>query len=482
MDLPREREIALARRLILAVALAYLVAQLLVFVLDRPPGWDEAIYLSQVTPGSVPLTFVPSRARGITLLALPVMQLGGSLAALRLFLAVASSVVMAFSFRRWVPVTGFGAVAGAAVFAASWPALFYGAELMPNLWLALIAVGATAVLGRRLALGEGRADELVAGGLVALAALVRPLDAAVLAAVLVLLPVAFRRATRTWSIFVPLGFLAGWAPWLVEMSVRFGSLGEAFRVAARQGHTGRWVLGENVRQYLALSDGPSLGPVARPELPLIGVLSLVGLVVLVGFGLRHAASRGLLQPLLVPTVAGLAFAVEYVAFTDAQAPRFLLPALGQLAIPAGLGAVALVRWIRGEPRRSLAGAGIAVLAGVWLAGQLIVADAVEASVRDGRRAVELAGERVRSLASGERCRVFSEGAYPTVGYASGCAASPIAPDVSTWPSRAERLEREGIRPFLVLLRTEGDPAPAGTRELARVPADGDRIWLVVGPG
>ena len=47
----------------------------------------------------------------------------------------------------------------------------------------------------------------------------------------------------------------GWAPWLVEMSVRFGSLGEAFRVAAHHGHTGRWVLGENVRQYLALSDG-----------------------------------------------------------------------------------------------------------------------------------------------------------------------------------------------------------------------------------
>ena len=482
MDLPREREIVLARRLVVAVGVAYLATQLLVFVLDRPPGWDEAIYLSQVTPGSVPLAFVPSRARGITLLALPVLQLGGSLATLRLFLAVVSSVVLAVSFRRWVPVAGYGAAAGVAVFAASWPALFYGAELMPNLWLALIAVATTAVLGRRLAVGEGRADELVAGGLVALAALVRPLDAAVLAAVLVLLPIAFRRATLTWSIFVPLGFLAGWAPWLVEMSVRFGSLGEAFRVAARQGHTGHWALGENVRQYLALSDGPSLGPVVRPELPLIGVLSLVGLVVLVGLGLRHAATRGMLQPLLVPMVAGLAFAVEYLAFTDAQAPRFLLPALGQLAIPAGLGVVALVRWIRVDPRRAVAGAGIAVLAAVWLAGQLIVADAVEASVRDGRRAVELAGERVRSLARGERCRVFSEGAYPIVGYASGCAASPVAPDVSTWPSRAERLEREGVRPFLVLLRMEGEPAPPGTIELARVPTTGGERWVVFGPG
>jgi len=482
VDLPRDREIVLARRLVVAVGVAYLAAQLLLFALDRAPGWDEAIYLSQVTPGGHALTFVPSRARGITLLAIPVLQLGGSLAQLRLFLAVASSVVLALSFRRWAPVVGLGAAAGAAMFAVSWPALFYGAELMPNLWLALIALAATAVLGRRLALGEGRADELVAGGLVALAALVRPLDAAVLAAVLVVLPVAFRRATLTWSVVVPLGFLAGWAPWLVEMSMRFGSLGEAFQVAARQGHTGRWVLGENVRQYLALSDGPSLGPVARPELPLIGVLSTIGIVALVGLGLRHAASGGRFPPLLVPTAAGLAFAVEYVAFTDAQAPRFLLPALAQLAIPAGLGVVAFVRWARSEPGRVLVGAGIAVLASVWLAGQLIVANAVEDSVADGRRSAELAGERVRSLANGERCRVFSEGAFPIVGYASGCAASPIAPDVSSWTSRAERLAREGIRPFLLLLRTEEDPPPAGTTELARVPAEDERSWVVFGPG
>ena len=479
MDLPREREIVLARRLIVAVGVASLAVQLLLFALDRPPGWDEAIYLSQVSPG-IPLTFVPSRARGITVLAIPVLQLGGSLAMLRLFLAVASSVVLALSFRRWASIAGLGAVGAAGLFAVSWPALFYGSELMPNLWLALIAVAATAVLGRRLALGEGRADELVAGALVAVAALVRPLDAAVLAAVLVLLPLAFRRATMSWSVLVPLGFLAGWAPWLIEMSVRFGSLGEAFRVASRQGHTGRWVLGENVRQYVALSDGPSIGPVARPEIPLVGVVSLVGLAVLVWLGLRHAASRGILQPLLVPTVAGLGFAVEYVAFTDAQAPRFLLPALAQLVIPAGLGALAVARWIRIEPRRAVAGAGIALLGGLWLAGQLIVADAVEAAAHDGRRSAELAGMRVRSLAGGERCRVFSDRAFPIVGFASGCSASPVASEAPSWPGRAERLQRQGIRPFLVLLRSDDDPAQVEGTELARI-RQGERVWVVFGP-
>lgn len=80
-----------ARRLILLIGLAYLTTELVLFSLDRPPSWDEAIYLSQVAPGAEPLPFVPSRARGITFLALPVLQLGGSLSHLRLFLAVASA-------------------------------------------------------------------------------------------------------------------------------------------------------------------------------------------------------------------------------------------------------------------------------------------------------------------------------------------------------------------------------------------------------
>ena len=121
----------------------------------EPPSWDEAIYLSQVAPGAEALPFVPSRARGITFLAIPVLQLGGSLAQLRLFLAVASAAALTAAFRMWAPVIGFGAVAAALLFAAAWPALFYGSELMPNLWVALVCVAATAVLARRLASRRG---------------------------------------------------------------------------------------------------------------------------------------------------------------------------------------------------------------------------------------------------------------------------------------------------------------------------------------
>ena len=79
---------------------------------------------------------------------------------------------------------------------------------MPNLWVALTGVAATAVLAHRLMTGEGRYDELLAGGLVAVTALLRPLDAVVLAAALILLPIAVRRATIAWTVHIVLGLVA----------------------------------------------------------------------------------------------------------------------------------------------------------------------------------------------------------------------------------------------------------------------------------
>jgi len=484
MSLPRDSEIATARRLIVVVGLAALVAQLLMFSLDRSPSWDEAIYLSQVAPGAQPLPFVPSRARGITFLALPVLQLGGSLGQLRLFLAIASAAALIAAFRTWVPIIGFGAVAAAFLFAGAWPALFYGSELMPNLWMALISVAATGVLARRLADGAGRHDELVAGGLVALAALIRPLDAVVLTAALILLPIAVRRATLPWIVHLVLGLIAGWAPWLVEMSARFGSPIEAFAAAARLGHTGHWSLFENARQYLSLSDGPTIGPVHRPGIPVSGVLWLVGLVFLVGIAVRAAIRRTLLPALVVPIAAGIALAAEYIVFTDAQAPRFLLPALALLAIPAGSGLVSIVTGTRdrqqAQPVRFVGGAVAAIAVIAWAVVQLALAARGEAAVIGPPASAERAGVRVRKLSAGEPCHVYAEGSFPIVGFAAGCRAAPLGKVLAAWKDRADHLERDGVRVFLVLHRTEAPPSPDGTALLAEVPSQGDLRWFVYG--
>jgi hypothetical protein len=484
MRVPRESEIATARRLVVVVGVASLLAQVMVLSLDRPPSWDESIYLSQVAPGAEPLPFVPSRARGITFLAAPVLQLGGSLAQLRLFLVIASAVALIAAFRMWVPVIGFGAVAAAVLFAGAWPALFYGSEVMPNLWVALIAVAATAVLARRLADGEGRHDELVAGGLVALAALIRPLDAVVLTAALILLPIAVRRATVPWAVLLLLGLAAGWAPWLVEMTARFGSPGEAFAAASRFGHTGHWSLFENARQYLALSDGPSIGPVTNPDIPVTGLLWLLGIAILVGLGVRAASHGNLLPSLVVPTTAGVALAAEYIVFTDARAPRFLLPALALLAVPAGLGLVTIVAETGarvGSDRPRFAGRAVAsILVIAWAIVQLRVASSVEADAADQRASAQRAGLEVRKLSAGKPCHVYSEGSFPIVGFAAGCRAAALGKALAVWKDRAGHLERDGVRVFLVLRRTEALPPLEGTALLADVPAQGNLRWFVYG--
>jgi hypothetical protein len=484
MDLPRDAEIALARRLLLFVGLGYLLVQLLAFSFDRPPSWDEAIYLSQVTPGAEPLPFVPSRARGITFLALPIQQLGASLPTLRVVLAVATAAALTSAFRMWAPVLGVGAVAAAVLCAGAWPVLFYGSELMPNLWVALIAVAASAVLACRIARGEGRYDELVAGGLVALAALFRPLDAVVLAAALILAPIAMRRATVAWTVHLVLGLIAGWAPWLVEMIGRFGSPSEAFAAAARLGHTGRWSLPGNVQQYLALSDGPPIGPVADPDIPVSGLLWCLGVVALVTWGVRVSSERGLLSALVVPTAAGVALAAEYVVFTGAQAPRFLLPGLALLMIPAGLGLASIVTafWtFEGAKPVSLAIAA-STLVVAWAVAQVVIATRVEAGVTGQRVAAERGGLRIHEAAAGQPCHVYSEASFPIVGYAAGCRAAPLGKVLQVWPERADQLQRRGIRPFLVLHRSEEPRAPGGATLVAEVPSILGATWFIYGPG
>jgi hypothetical protein len=481
MTVPRDAEIAAARRLILLIGLAYLVVQLVQFSLDRPPSWDEAIYLSQVTPGAEPLPFVPSRARGITFLALPVLQLGGSLSHLRLFLAAASTAALVAAFRMWAPVLGFGAVAAALLFAGAWPVLFYGSELMPNLWMALTGVTATAILARRLAGRGGRYDELVAGGLVGVAALIRPLDAVVLTAALVLLPIAVRRVTVSWTVHLALGLVAGWAPWLVEMTARSGSPGEAFAAAARLGHTGRLSFFENVRQYLALSDGPSIGPVTDPDVPLSGLLWFIGFAILVFLGVRVSIRRGLLPSIVVATAAGLALATGYVVLTDAQAPRFLLPALALLTVPAGFGLAGIGARDGSDQPRFAGTTAASILLIAWAVAQTGIAARVEAGVTRQRASAQRAGLEVRRLAAGEPCQVYSERSFPIVGFAAGCRAGPLGKVLAASKDRTDHLARDRVRVFLVLHRTNGIVSPEGIALLAEVPSEGELTWFIYGP-
>ena len=451
----------LARRLLLLVGAAYLVAQLLLFSPKRAPSWDEAIYLSQVTPGVHPIAFAPSRARGITFLVTPVAVAGGSVATVRLFLAVASSVALAASFLVWVPALGLAAPGAAFLFGFTWLGLFYGSEVMPNLWAAILAVAATGALVRRL---EGSAcwGAVGASALLGLMALVRPADALVLGVALALYILLFRRSSI--GVLVPLsaGLAIGWAPWLIEMSVRFGGPVRAMREAAALGHLTTLGIGDRVLQNLALTNGPTIGPESSPHVPLAGALwwgMTVGLAVVAVVRTRGTRMSG---PVLCAVLAGSALAAEYLVLVSGLAPRFLLPAYALLSLPAAVGLVSLMTG--GTARRIAGAAAVAVLAGLT-AWQVGTARSIGTNAAAARGSVAAVGDEVYRLAAGRPCVVASAAGFPQVAFSSGCAGRGLAgTDAASLAAlRGSVPGRDGL--FVVLAM----PPPAGS-PLGSMPA------------
>ena len=252
---------------------------------------------------------------------------------------------------------------------------------------------------------------------------------------------------------------------------RFGSPADAFTAAARLGHTGRWALVENVHQYLALSDGPSLGPVAQPRIPASGILWLLGMTALVIVGIRAAAGARLLPSLAVPTATGAALAAEYIVFTEAQAPRFLLPAVAMLAIPAGLGFAWIVDRARAQrparPGRWVAVVVASTLVVGWALLQVGIATRLEVSVTQQRASAQRAGVRIRTLAGRVPCHVVQRGRLPDGRVRGRLPRGSDRQRRSSVAGASGQARRDGVRPFLVLYRAEQPAMPEGAWPVAR---------------
>src|SRR5919109_3154470 len=151
-----DRERTIAWRLLIAIVVLYVAAQVVVLPTDRPPLWDESVYLSQVTPGSNAIIFLASRARGITFLIAPVTLLGGSVTAVRVFLLIASAAATALAFRVWVPLIGLAAPVGAINYSFSCLALLNGTDIFPNVWSAILALATAGWVARRALHGHPR--------------------------------------------------------------------------------------------------------------------------------------------------------------------------------------------------------------------------------------------------------------------------------------------------------------------------------------
>ena len=183
----------------MAVGVAFTVAQLL-FVSPRMGlSWDESVYVSQVSGHAPAAWFDPARARGVPLLVAPVAWLTSSVAALRVYLAVASGLGLGLALWAWRTLRPAWVLGLAGVmFGGLWVAQYYGPQAMPDIWSAfggLAAVGCFLRWARdqggvaRAGAGAGGAAGKRAlaglGASVAFVTLVRPGDAVYLAAPLI---------------------------------------------------------------------------------------------------------------------------------------------------------------------------------------------------------------------------------------------------------------------------------------------------------
>lgn len=409
---------------LLAVAAAYVVAELALVGTHVRLGWDETVYVSQVSQHAPAAPFSAPRARGITLLAAPVTWFTDSLTVLRCYLIAVSAVGLVLAYRVWLPLRRTLAVPLAALlFATLWVSLFYGQEVMPNFFVALGAVAAVGFTLRAV-VDPRRHWPLVGAALtVGWVALVRPTDGVWLAAPLALAVLA----VRAWRRPAPLlaltaGLLIGWVPWLVEAYVRFGGPLARFHAASAQNRGG---LTFSLLMQANTLDGPLLCKPCTNALPhpalLLWWLALPPLLVA---GLVLARRAGALALAAVPTVVGLCLAVEYIFFVDYAAPRFLLPSYALLALPVAGGLVAVARVLAGRYGVAAVGVGLAVA----LAGHVAIQAVAAWRITDIQERERTAWAQVAAALPrhGVRppCAVIGTTAYPIAFYA-GCAVGGV---------------------------------------------------------
>lgn len=457
VDADRDRR--LARWVLLLLGGAFALTQLILLPLGRGPGWDESVYLSQVTPGAEALDFWASRARGITLLVAPITALGGSIVHVRLFLIAVSSIGLVAAFWTWIPRLGLAVPIGAAVFALSWITLASGYAVMPNLWPALLGVAITGLLMRHLHDGHRR-PLVVATALIALTALFRPTDATVLGVGIGIFVLLFER--RAWRClpWLAAGLTIGWLPWLIEMPLRFGGIHGAVS-AAGELHYGRLSFLDNVSYYLVQSGGGNLGDPVSP-LPLVWWTATIGLAALaIGSGRSVGERRS--ASLLV--ICALGLGSQYVLAVPSLAGRFLLPSHALISLAAAIGVLRLLTGVRVA---RVLGATLLVLLvplAIWQAGLARDIERRSAIGADAKRAL---GLEIREVAGGRPCLLVSRIHYASIALAAGCQGERPVWD-SPSPDDLEDLVSRGVDVYLVRR------APLGPVRLALIGSPGAMV-------
>lgn len=450
------------------VAAVYAVVQLVLAVPATGLGWDETVYVSQVSRDAPAAFFSAPRARGISLLVAPVTYLTPSVTALRIYLALLSAAALLLSLWVWRRLVRASVLALAgALFTGLWPSLFYGPQAMPNLW---VAFGALLTVGCFLRAARDPGDRLALAGVVAgtaLAALMRPSDAVWLVLALVCAVPAVRAGRRAVLLAaLAAGALLGSAEWVIEAQLRYGGLlTRLHRAGEIQGGLG-WhpAFGAHMR---ALGGRTLCRPCDVPWSQPVTALWWFALPLLAAGGLVVAHRAGRLRLFLVPTAAALCLAAPYLLLVGYAAPRFLLPAYALLALPVALCLARLLARARARP--PVLGALCLALA-AHLALQVAVAATLTARGRANGKAFAAVATELRRHGVRPPCVVSGEEAV-RVAFRTGCASRQVygGHDGSVTPDGLAALAR--TRPTAVLV-ADGTPPPPWARGWRPVPLPG----------
>jgi hypothetical protein len=457
------------------LAAAFTTAQLLLVLPTTGLGWDETVYVSQISAHAPAANFSAPRARGVSLLAAPVTSWSSSTPLLRGYLAVLSGLALFRALRAWrglFPVRVL-TLAGA-LFAGLWVTLFYAPAVMPNYWVAVGALAGTACFLRARDGGAGRAALWGLGASAAFMAWMRPTDAVWVTLPLLVLAVTTRRPRPLAALLA--GLAAGSAEWVIEAYVRYGGLFQRLSEGSRiQGGLG-WH--NAVPDQLRSMNGRMLCRPCTADMP-NPVLGLwwfaLPLLALLGAVLAVRARRA--SATLVPLACALSAAFPYLFLIGYAAPRFLLPAYALLALPV---ADALVRLVSGarDTWRPVA----VTLVTIGLAGHLTVQYAVLAHTVDRTRADRVAWSRLAGelhrLGVRPPCLITGDRSIPVAFYA-GCHSAAIAGhDRNTTPAgigrTAERLPTAALVP-------PGARPPSYARDWTPVRYGEVRVYLAPPP-
>ncbi|CQR59953.1 hypothetical protein [Streptomyces leeuwenhoekii] len=404
-----------------AVAAAFTLAQL---VLVRPVlglGWDETVYVSQVTSHTPAAFFSAPRSRGVSLLVAPVASWSSSTPLLRVYLALLSGLALYLALRAWRGLFPVRVLATAgAFFATLWVTLFYGPQAMPNYWVAIGALMCAGCFLRARAADGGRAAPWGVAAGAALMAWMRPTDAVWVAVPLLLAALARRRGRLLLALVG--GLAAGGVPWVIEAYTGYGGLAQRLADASRiQGGLGWHIAVDDQLRSLggrALCR-PCTGAMPHPVITLWWFV----LPVLAAIGLAVAVRAGRTARTLVPLACAATAALPYLFTIEYAAPRFLQPAYALLAIPVADALWHLVRTPAGRWRPWPAALVAVALAG-HLAVQLTVLVHTVDRNTDSRRDWARTAATLHRLGVRPPCLLTGHEAIP-LGYYTGCSSGNI---------------------------------------------------------